>query len=145
MNDKSWTSVPQGFTNFDEACTQYYATGRQIMMIYRRRFWEICRQDGELNERSLEIRKSASRFRCVPGSCFPCREMMDTILTLVLMTKSLSFGKEVRQSPLGLGLLQDALFRCFRRSYGVGKNIWRLIDELKKRKDPDDVDLTVMI
>jgi len=89
--------VPQGFTITSDACTQYYEDGKQIndeimgqIMEYIAKMEDITGKKFGDKENPLLVSVRSGARASMPG-------MMDTILNLGF--------KEVRKSPLGMGLL----------------------------------------
>ena len=116
--------VPQGFTISTEACTQYYEDGRKIndeiqaqIMEYIDKMEDITgKKFGDMENPLLVSVRSGARAS-MPG-------MMDTILNLGLNEEVVRRnGEEVRQSPLGLGLLQKIYPDVLRRCYGSRQEV----------------------
>ena len=113
--------VPQGFTITTEACTQYYEDGRKIndeimgqIMEHITKMEDITGKKFGDKENPLLVSVRSGARASMPG-------MMDTILNLGLKRRS---GQEVRQSPLGLGLLPQIYPDVLRRGYGSRKEIF---------------------
>ena len=118
--------VPQGFTITTEACTQYYEDGQKIndeimaeIMEYVVKMEGITgKKFGDLENPLLVSVRSGARAS-MPG-------MMDTILNLGLNEQVVErHGQEVRQSPLGMGLLPPLHPDVLRRCYGGRQEILR--------------------
>ena len=116
--------VPQGFTITTEACTQYYEDGRQInaditaeILEYIEKMEQITgKKFGDLENPLLVSVRSGARAS-MPG-------MMDTILNLGLNEDVVEVHRqEVRQSPLGLGLLSPLHPDVLRRRHGSGQEV----------------------
>ncbi len=137
--------VPQGFTITTEACTQYYADGREInpeiqadIFRYMEKLEEITgKKFGDVNNPLLVSVRSGAR-QSMPG-------MMDTILNLGLNDASVEGLAKKTDNP-------RFAYDCYRRFVqmfsdvvmGVSKTLFEeVIDEMKEAKGvKNDVDLT---
>ncbi|MCI6647531.1 MAG: pyruvate, phosphate dikinase, partial [Oscillospiraceae bacterium] len=137
--------VPQGFTITTEACTQYYADGREInpeiqadIFAYMEKLEEITgKKFGDVENPLLVSVRSGAR-QSMPG-------MMDTILNLGLNDASVEGLAKKTGNP-------RFAYDCYRRFVqmfsdvvmGVSKTLFEeVIDEMKAEKGvKDDVDLT---
>jgi len=137
--------VPQGFTITTEACTQYYADGREInadiqkdIFAYMEKLEEITgKKFGDVNNPLLVSVRSGAR-QSMPG-------MMDTILNLGLNDASVEGLAKKTGNP-------RFAYDCYRRFVqmfsdvvmGVSKTLFEeVIDEMKEAKGvKNDVDLT---
>ncbi len=137
--------VPQGFTITTEACTQYYADGREInpeiqadIFRYMEKLEEITgKKFGDVNNPLLVSVRSGAR-QSMPG-------MMDTILNLGLNDASVEGLAKKTDNP-------RFAYDCYRRFVqmfsdvvmGVSKTLFEeVIDEMKEAKSvKNDVDLT---
>lgn len=64
--------IPQGFTVTTEACTDYYAKGKQISDEIREQIFTALSQLEEKQERNSVIRKIRFLYRFVPVPGHPC-------------------------------------------------------------------------
>ncbi len=137
--------VPQGFTITTEACTQYYADGREInpeiqadIFRYMEKLEEITgKKFGDVNNPLLVSVRSGAR-QSMPG-------MMDTILNLGLNDASVEGLAKKTDNP-------RFAYDCYRRFVqmfsdvvmGVSKTLFEeVIDQMKEAKGvKNDVDLT---
>ncbi len=137
--------VPQGFTITTEACTQYYADGREInpeiqadIFRYMEKLEEITgKKFGDVNNPLLVSVRSGAR-QSMPG-------MMDTILNLGLNDASVEGLAKKTDNP-------RFAYDCYRRFVqmfsdvvmGVSKTLFEeVIDQMKEAKSvKNDVDLT---
>mgnify|MGYP003371229232 FL=1 len=137
--------VPQGFTITTEACTQYYADGREInpqiqadIFAYMEKLEQITgKKFGDVENPLLVSVRSGAR-QSMPG-------MMDTILNLGLNDASVEGLAKKTGNP-------RFAYDCYRRFVqmfsdvvmGVSKTLFEeVIDEMKAEKGvKDDVDLT---
>jgi len=137
--------VPQGFTITTEACTQYYADGREInaeiqadIFRYMEKLEEITgKKFGDVENPLLVSVRSGAR-QSMPG-------MMDTILNLGLNDASVEGLAKKTNNP-------RFAYDCYRRFVqmfsdvvmGVSKTLFEeVIDEMKAEKGvKNDVDLT---
>ena len=110
--------VPQGFTISTEACTQYYEDGRKInddiqaqIMEYIVKMEAITGKKFGDKENPLLVSVRSGARASMPG-------MMDTILNLGLNRQ------EIRQSPLGVGLLSAVYPDVFRRGHGSRQEVF---------------------
>ena len=113
--------VPQGFTISTEACTKYYEDGRQInddikaeIMSYVDKLEEITGKKFGDHENPLLVSVRSGARASMPG-------MMDTILNL---GRGERHGRQVRQSPLGVGLLPPVHPDVLRRGHGSGQEVF---------------------
>ena len=116
--------VPQGFTITTEACTQYYEDGHKIndeiqaeIMEYIDKMESITGKKFGDEENPLLVSVRSGARASMPG-------MMDTILNLGLNEdRGGGPGQEVRQPPLGLGLLSPLHPDVLRRGHGSGQEV----------------------
>ena len=116
--------VPQGFTISTEACTQYYEDGRKIndgiqkeILSYIDKMEKVCGKKfgDKINPLLVSVRSGARAS--MPG-------MMDTILNLGLNEDVVHYCRKIKQSPLGLGLLQKIYPDVLRRRYGSRQEVF---------------------
>ena len=137
--------VPQGFTITTEACTQYYADGREINAEIQAEIFkhvalleeETGKTFGDIENPLLVSVRSGAR-QSMPG-------MMDTILNLGLNDQAVEGLARKTNNP-------RFAYDCYRRFVqmfadvvmGVSKSLFEdVIDEMKKAKGvKNDVDLT---
>ena len=122
--------VPQGFTITTEACTQYYEDGQKIndgifaeIMEYIEKMESITGKKFGDHENPLLVSVRSGARASMPG-------MMDTILNLGLNEDVVDViakmsNNQVRQSPLGLGLLSPLYPDVLRRGHGSGQEVLR--------------------
>ncbi len=137
--------VPQGFTISTEACTQYYADGRQINDDIQAQIWEYVAKMEEINGKKFGDKENPLLVSVRSGARVSMPGMMDTILNLGLNDEVVEVLAKKSGNPRWA-------WDCYRRFIqmfsdvvmGVGKKYFeRLIDELKEEKGiQDDVDLT---
>ncbi len=116
--------VPQGFTITTEACTQYYEDGQKIndeicaeIMEYIEKMEGITGKKFGDHENPLLVSVRSGARASMPG-------MMDTILNLGSeRDRGGGPGQEVRQPPLGLGLLPPLYPDVFRRGDGSRQEV----------------------
>ena len=118
--------VPQGFTISTEACTQYYADGREINAEITADIFEHVKglekitgkKFGDVDNPLLVSVRSGARMS-MPG-------MMDTILNLGLNDESVEgLAKTDQQPPLRLRLLPPFHPDVLRRGHGSGQELLR--------------------
>ena len=137
--------VPQGFTISTEACTQYYADGRQINDDIQAQIWEYVAKMEEINGKKFGDKENPLLVSVRSGARVSMPGMMDTILNLGLNDEVVEVLAKKSGNPRWA-------WDCYRRFIqmfsdvvmGVGKKYFeRLIDELKEEKGiQHDVDLT---
>ena len=137
--------VPQGFTISTEACTQYYADGRQINDDIQAQIWEYVAKMEEINGKKFGDKENPLLVSVRSGARVSMPGMMDTILNLGLNDEVVEVLAKKSGNPRWA-------WDCYRRFIqmfsdvvmGVGKKYFeRLIDELKEEKGIQyDVDLT---
>lgn len=136
--------VPQGFTISTEACTQYYADGRQINDEIQAQIWEYVAKMEEINGKKFGDAENPLLVSVRSGARVSMPGMMDTILNLGLNDEVV----EVMARKSGNPRWAWDCYRRFIQMFSdvvmeVGKKYFeRLIDELKEEKGiVSDVDM----
>ncbi len=118
--------VPQGFTISTEACTQYYEDGRQINPEILAEIMEYIDKMEEITGKKFGDKKNPLLVSVRSGARASMPGMMDTILNLGLNEEVVEvIAEQVRQPPLGLGLLQKIYPDVLRRRYGSRQEVLR--------------------
>ncbi len=130
--------VPQGFTITTEACTQYYEDGRKINDEIMGQIMEAIAKMEEVTGKKFGDKENPLLVSVRSGARASMPGMMDTILNLGLNEEVVEvLAAKVRQSTLGLGLLQKIYPDVLRCCYGSRKKILRRVhrqDESRKRR-----------